>query len=189
MVTTYSAQTSKYGLVKIPVAKTLAREGGLEGTTRRAFVLGALGLVTSVAAGCATHESKPSVMLNPGMPNTITYLNKKGERETVYNLSGEWLYDASSPSKGAIVDIEQTGNIVKGFWKSNPNKECREGSPWFRGEIKGDSITGIRYLCTSGTDYLSMKVLEEGKKLTLPVLVKGTSTTGQLTRTRKMEKN
>ena len=87
------------------------------------------------------------------------------------------------------MDVEQTGNIIKGFWKSNPNKDCREGAQWFYGEIKGDSITGTRYLCPSGTDYLSIKILEEGKKLTLPVLVKGTATTGQLTRIRKVEKN
>lgn len=109
-----------------------------------------------ILVGCATEP--PAKPLPAGTPNTFTYKNEQGQPETVYDLSGQWKLN----SGGAIIKIEQDGVTVKGFWVK-PIPECY--GKWFNGKIKGDKVSGTRYVCPSGFDSLIMEINSNAAEL------------------------
>jgi hypothetical protein len=131
-----------------------------------------VGGLAGLVDGCAT---APKIQLVEGTPNTLTFINKKGEKETVYRIEGDWIYYSSSPKvvlkDGAIVKIVQKGNQVEGYWKENSGA-CKEGSIWFEGKIKGDNVSGFRYPCIGIAErqILYIQILEDGREISINIM-------------------
>jgi hypothetical protein len=131
---------------------------------RKYYILIILIFITA----CAT---VPDVKLVEGMPNTITIVNENGTNETVYDMSGNWISERREK-----IQIKQDGLNVEGYWKENRFiEECKAGSKWFHGKLKGSRVTGQRYLCypEGKVDFLSIRISKEGNIFDIDHIIDG----------------
>ncbi len=133
--------------------------------SRRQF----LGSITGITAmiglyGCVSTPTKPSdppIRLTEGMPNTLTYVNENGQKETVTDLRGMWnLYITESgghysqeakieQEKNKFIGTKTRGGIIvtdeflRGILEPNYSafrELIKNGPPWeaVKGTISSD---------------------------------------------------
>jgi hypothetical protein len=94
----------------------------------------------------------------------------------VVSLAGEWRFGRR------VVVIEQDGAQIRGSWKEHYRDKMSCSGVWFTGEIKGDAVRGVRYLCPHNTRQpLTISIIDTN---TLEIIVsnRDTNTTGKLKR-------
>ena len=96
------------------------------------FGIAAFGGIELVLDGCAT---APLVPLNPGTPNTLSYTDKDGVEQTVYDLKGKWDANYSDGPGTQEVTITQNGPEFTGI-KTKGGVYVTQGSPTVKGILE-----------------------------------------------------
>ena len=97
--------------------------------------------------------------------------------QAVVPLAGEWRFGQR------VVVIEQDGAKIRGLWKDqyrDKNSVCTD--VWFTGEVEGNAVRGVRYLCPrNARQPLNITIIDPN---TLEIIAssKGTDRTGTLRR-------
>ena len=135
---------------------------------RRNFVKGGLAFLTLAAIGCVTTPKAPPVPLTEGMPNTLTYVNDKGEKETVYDLRGVWDAEYNDYGYGTSrqeVSINQNEREFLGK-KTKGGVWVPTGHETVKGILKNDGFEKA-YVFDSEEGWVKVrsKIRESGNKL------------------------
>lgn len=107
---------------------------------------------------------------------TATAANR-ASAQAVASLAGEWRFGQR------LVVIEQDGATVRGWWKEqyrNKNMAC--DGIWFTGEIEGNAVRGVRYLCPRNTRQPLTITIVDRNTLEIIASSRGTDRTERLRR-------
>ncbi len=97
--------------------------------------------------------------------------------QAVSSLAGEWRFGQR------VVVIEQDVATIRGWWKDQyRNKSMACDGIWFTGEIDGNVVRGVRYLCPRNTRQPLNITIIDPNTLEIIASSKGTDRTGTLRR-------
>lgn len=125
--------------------------------SRRGALITLAGIATVVASGCAGLMPKPDFYPNEGDKHTLTYTDKTGKKNTVYDLSGKW--ETKYFSSREVVRIKQTGNEFVGY-KTIGNTFVGKDTPTISGEVEGNLVTCRAHWDNGKITYATSKLTE-----------------------------
>lgn len=148
--------------------------------------------VTVRLAGGAVETSSVGALMSPAKVPRVNYKRRavsilllaltvlaadRVSAQAVASLAGEWRFGQR------LVVIEQDGATIRGWWKNQyRNKSLACDGIWFTGEIDGNAVRGVRYLCPRNTRQpLTITIIDQNT-LEIVVSSRGTNRTENLRR-------